>query len=356
MSAELAAVAGFAIAAAGSFLATPVAITVARRTDFYDHPREYRQHSRSTPLLGGASVLAGVLIAAIVIGGLTGRLLVLLGCAVGLWALGTADDRSPVAPKWRLLAEAGASIALLAAGLGFKTSGGGAVDAVLTLIWIVGLCNAFNLMDNLDGACGTVGCVSGLGIGTLAAIDGQATLAGLAFALAGACAAFLRWNLAAPARVFLGDGGSMAIGFLVAALAMATARGLHVGDESLLAVGLLAGLPILDTTLVSVSRTRRGVPLVTGGRDHLSHRLLMALGSPRAVAATLGLVQAILCALAVAGARWGEAALASFALVAVVAGVAAIVVLDSRRWRPPAIAVGDAEQRLRAAPVGADHG
>jgi len=280
MTAELSAVVAFASAGVAALISTPIAIAVARRTDFYDRPREYRRHKAPTPFLGGAAVLAGFLIGAAAVGGASARLLVLLACAAGLWLLGTIDDRFAVAPKWRLLAELGAAVALVESGLGWRTSGGGVVDFAITAVWIVGLVNAFNLMDNLDGACGTVGFVSAAGIGLLAAIHGQAALAGLAFALAGACAAFLRWNLAGPAKIFLGDGGSMPIGFLVGALSMATARHLRVGDASVLAAALLAGLPILDTALVAPRRharhrwTRSPDPppaaqaaLTTSGRD-----------------------------------------------------------------------------------------
>ena len=342
MTAELSAALGFSVAAATAFAGTPIAIALARRADFYDKPRGYRKHGAPTPLLGGAVVLAGFLVAAIVVGGTSVRLLVLIACAIALWLVGTVDDRVAVAPKWRLLAETIAALALVAVGLGWKTSGGGGIDVVLTVVWIVGLVNAFNLMDNLDGACSTVGCVSAAGIGILAAINGQPVLAGLAFGVAGGCAAFLRWNLAGPAKIFLGDGGSMTIGFLIAALAMATGRALsHGGDAGLLAGALLVGLPILDTALVSFSRKRRGVKLVTGGRDHLTHRLLPALHTPRAVAGALGLMQAILCASAIAGDRWGTAALGVFALGAVTFGAVTIGVLDTRRWRPARIAVGE---------------
>jgi len=258
MTAELSAAVAFAAGAVASMVATPLAIAVACRTGFYDRPREYRKHNSPTPFLGGAAVLVGFLTGAVAVGGASGRLLVLLACAAGLWLLGTVDDRFAVAPKWRLLAELGAALALAVSGLGWQTSGGGVIDFAITAVWIVGLVNAFNLMDNLDGACGTVGGVSAAGIGLLAAIHGQAALAGLAFALAGACAAFLRWNLAGPAKIFLGDGGSMPIGFLVAALGMATARHLQVGDASVLAAALLAGLPILDCRRRAGRRRGRG--------------------------------------------------------------------------------------------------
>ena len=254
---------------------------------------------------------------------------------------GTIDDRSPIAPKWRLLAEAGAALALVWAGLGWKTSGGEVADVLLTLLWVVGLVNGFNLMDNLDGACATVGSVSAAGIGTLAAIHDEAQVAGLAFGLAGACVAFLHWNLARPAKVFLGDGGSRPVGMLVAGLAMAVGRGLDAGDANVLAAGLMVGVVVLDTGLVTVSRTRRGVTLLTGGRDHLTHRLLLACRSPRTVAAVLASTQAILCALAIVAHRWSGEDLGIVALGAASLGVVAIAVLDTSRWRPAGIAARD---------------
>ncbi len=344
MSPELSAGVAFAVAGAGTFLATPVAIAAAARANFYDHPHDYHQHLRPTPLLGGTAVMAGFVLAAAV-AGVSGKLLVLLGCAVGLWLVGTLDDRRPVAPRWRLLVETAAALVLFWAGLGWRTSGGGLADVVLTVLWFVGLVNGFNLMDNLDGACATIACVSALGIGTLAAIDGGWAAAAPAFALAGACLAFLRWNLAQPAKIFLGDGGSRPIGLLVAGLAVATTRGLPSGNADLLVGALMVGTVILDTALVTVSRARRGVTLVTGGRDHLTHRLLLARRSPRSVAAVLALGQAILCGSAIAGDQLGTGPLAVLTLAAVSLGVATIAVLETPRWRPAGIAV-------RAAPAG----
>ena len=340
MDAELSAALGFAAAGTASFAGTPLAIVVARRTDFFDSPRGYRRHGEPTPLLGGAAVLVGFVVAAIAVGWMSGRVLVLIGCALCLWLIGTIDDRVTIAPQWRVLAETVAAVVLIAAGLGWTTSAGAGIDFALSVIWIVGLVNAFNLMDNLDGACGTVGAVAAAGIGILAAIHGQSVLAGLAFGVAGGCAGFLPWNLAGPAKIFLGDGGSLPIGFLVAALAMATGRHLGDGDASVLAGALLVGLPILDTALVIFSRRRRGVPLVTGGRDHLTHRLLPALHTPRAVAAVLALVQAILCTSAIAGDRWGIAAIGVFAIGAVTFGAVTIGMLDTAHWRGTKLAVG----------------
>ena len=328
---------GFVTAGGAALVATPIAIAVAVRADFYDHPHDYHQHLAPTPLLGGAAVIMGFLLGTAAAGA-SGKMIVLAGCAVALSLIGTRDHRIPVAPAWRLLCETGFALGLAWAGLRWRTSAGEAADIALTVVWVVGIVNGFNLMDNLDGACGTVACVSAVGIGTLAAIHGDPAVAGAAFALAGACTAFLRWNLARPAKIFLGDGGSRPIGLLVAGLAMATASRLHVGDASVLAGALLVGVVILDTALVTVSRTRRGVTLVTGGRDHLTHRLLLACRSPRTVAVVVAVAQTMLCALAIAADQQGAGVVGIVALITATLGVVVIGVLDTPRWRPAGIA------------------
>jgi UDP-GlcNAc:undecaprenyl-phosphate/decaprenyl-phosphate GlcNAc-1-phosphate transferase len=338
MNVEFAPVLGAGVAAVAASVATPLAIRLARHVDFYDMPREYRQHRAPTPLLGGAAVIGAFIAAAIAVGA-SGRLVVLVVCAVGLWVVGTIDDLIAVAPVWRLLTETGVALTLVAVGLGWSMYGQ-AGDIALTVLWIIGLVNGFNLMDNLDGACASVACASAAGIGTLAALNGDFTAAGLALALAASCAVFLHWNLAGPARIFLGDGGSRPIGLLIAGLAIVAVRHIHAGHAQVVVGALMAGVVILDTALVSVSRTRRGVTLVTGGRDHLSHRLLPVLRTPRGVAAALAVSQAALCVLGIIGGRSSSVVLAILALITVTAGLAAIGVLDSQRWRPPGIAVG----------------
>ena len=150
----------------------------------------------------------------------------------------------------------------------------------------------------------------------------------------------------------------MLIGFLVAALSLALSRNMRLGDADLLAVAILAGIPILDTALVSVSRIRRRVTLVTGGRDHLTHRLLLVLHSPRAVALALASAQAALCALAIISVQLGRAELIGLAIGTASAGIVAIAVLDTARWRPPGIAIAPqpepvATMAARSQPVGA---
>ncbi len=347
MVSELPVPLSFAAGGAAALGGTPLAIRLARRTGFFDHPRGYRSHGVSTPLLGGTAVLGALVLAAVVTGSLTPKLAILVTLASILWLLGTVDDRHPVAPIWRLIAEIAVAAALYDRGLGWKIAQTGGVQLAVTVIWVVTIVNAFNLMDNLDGACATTGCISGAGIGTLAAVQSQTAIAGVAFGLCGACAGFLPYNLARPSKIFLGDGGSMSIGFLVAGLAMLTAQHEDLGDTSLLAAAMLAGLPVLDTSLVSVSRTRRGVPLTTGGRDHLTHRVLPRLGSARAVCACLALIQLLLAGVAIGAEQLGRTTLEAIGGAAFVIGLASIAILDSPSWRPGEIA-GD---RPPAAPT-----
>ena len=156
----------------------------------------------------------------------------------------------------------------------------------------------------------------------------------MAFGLAGACAGFLPYNLARPARIFLGDGGSLPIGFIVAASLMALPDGAGLGQAKVLAAVLFAGLPIVDTSLVVVSRWRAGVPLSTGGVDHLTHRLRSRLGSAAAVAITLGAAQAALGAVAVAvSLRGGDSVVVALAIWVLLAAVA-VAIMETRNWTP----------------------
>jgi UDP-GlcNAc:undecaprenyl-phosphate GlcNAc-1-phosphate transferase len=191
--------------------------------------------------------------------------------------------------------------------------------------------------------------VCAAGAGGVALIYGSLACAGLAFAVSGALAGFLLYNLRRPSRIFLGDGGSMPVGFVIAAVLMAVSRNVGgLGAGAVVAVAPIVGLPILDTTLVMVSRARRGVPLFSGGQDHLTHRLLGQLGAPRRVALTLALAQAALCAigLGLLGASAAVVIGVGFAYIGL--GALAIMVLDlSQSLRPDAAA--RAERAVRPA-------
>jgi UDP-GlcNAc:undecaprenyl-phosphate/decaprenyl-phosphate GlcNAc-1-phosphate transferase len=348
------------LAACGlAYLATPYAITVANRLKFYDLPVGYKGHKRPTPYLGGAAVTVAFVAALVVAAGHWDHTLpTVLGVGV-LWVVGTLDDRRNVSPLLRVAVELALAALIWGVGLGWKLHAGALADLAATCVWTVAVINAFNLFDNMDGAASTMALVSCLGAAGLGTVAGHAWVSVGAVALAGACLGFLPRNLSSPARVFLGDGGSMPVGFAVAVLTMRAAVVSTPGWQALLVGLLLVGVPALDTCLVVVSRRRRGLSVLTGGRDHLTHRTHRFLGSARAVALTLGAAQALVSAVAILASHGGTSFVTIAAIVYLLMAAAAIVLLESRAgngldaWAEEAVtadgqAHASAEERLVA--------
>jgi UDP-GlcNAc:undecaprenyl-phosphate GlcNAc-1-phosphate transferase len=334
MSLEGNGVAAFVVAALVTLLATPVAISVAARTSFFDLPVAYKRHERRTPYLGGAAILVGV-IAGSLAAGVVRRYDLTLACAAAIWLVGTVDDRVRLPIAARLLPEIAIALLLWSAGDGWTVFGDAPADLAATVLWTVGLINAFNLMDNMDGAAATAAAVSALGAAALALLAGNDPLAYLSLAVTGAAVAFLRFNLARPARIFMGDGGSLQLGLLIACVTMAAVSRSYLGPSGVVVGALLVGLVILDTTLVTVSRGRAGRALLAGGRDHLTHRLAHRLGSPRKVALALALTQFVVCALTIAVARAGVGWVLLAGGVGIVLGAALIWEFESPGWLAP---------------------
>jgi UDP-GlcNAc:undecaprenyl-phosphate GlcNAc-1-phosphate transferase len=312
-----------AVAALATYLATPAAIALAHRTAFYDHPAGYKGHAAPTPCLGGIALLLGIVAGFLSSGGSLGDNGVLLGCAVCLGIVGTVDDKVSVPIVARLLIEVLVAGLLWDSGHGWTVFHSDVPDLLVTLLWVVGVVNAFNLMDNMDGAAATSAAVSSIGAGVLALVSGLTVAAPLCFAIAGACISFLPRNLARPARIFMGDGGSLPIGLLVAGVAMEAVNRRYLGPSGVVVGALLVALVILDTTLVTFSRTRAGRPVLSGGRDHLTHRLVRRLESPRHVALALACTQFVVSSvtIAVAQAGVGWVLLAAGVLIALGAGL-----------------------------------
>jgi UDP-GlcNAc:undecaprenyl-phosphate GlcNAc-1-phosphate transferase len=335
---------GFAIACALAYAVTPYAIALANRLEFFDKPVGYKGHLDPTPYLGGAAVMVGFVVAVALAAGDWKRTAPLLGGALVMWAVGTVDDRRTVSPAVRVLVELALAVAVWAADLGWHLHAGPVLDLALTCAWVIGVVNAFNLFDNMDGAASMMALVVSAGAALIGVVQGDVWLAVGAASLCGASLGFLPRNLAVPSRIFLGDGGSMPLGFAVAVLVTAAAGTSAVAWRSLLVALLLVGIPVLDTTLVIVSRRRRGVSVLTGGRDHLTHRARKLLASARSVALLLGLIQAGLSVVAVLASR-GEAALVviSASIYLLTAGVA-IVLLDTQKLEEFAVARGGADR------------
>uniref|UniRef100_UPI0018F3DF7E MraY family glycosyltransferase n=1 Tax=Streptomyces sp. N35 TaxID=2795730 RepID=UPI0018F3DF7E len=239
---------------------------LALRTGRLDRPGARKAHSRPTPHLGGVAVAAGTLVVSCTgyapLGPGTERL---LWAASAVALLGLLDDMRPLGARIRLVVEGAAALFVVYdSGLTF-------LAGLCAVVWIVFVTNAFNLLDNSDGAMGTVGAVTALGLALCAAAEGRADLALVLTVLAAALGGFLGHNWH-PAKIFLGDCGSLFTGFLLASAAVAV----HTGHEALpTAAGLLTLTVVVtaDTALVVVSRRRAGRPLLLGGTDHTAHRL-----------------------------------------------------------------------------------
>ncbi|MDH2387762.1 MraY family glycosyltransferase [Streptomyces sp. HNM0663] len=255
-------------------LVTELLRRFALRHDVTDRPDGRKGHARPTPYLGGIAVAVVTLVAGAVtaVAGGFGNpgLAVLLGGAAIIAVLGLIDDLRPLGPAPRLGVEATAASAVVLVG-GHPTVFGGWLDAAIAVMWIVFITNAFNLLDNMDGAASSVCAVIGGILCWQAWSSGQAGLGVVLVALSGASLGFLLHNWH-PARIFLGDSGSLFIGFTLASASVV----LHK-DAAGLAVpaGLLATTLVVtvDTALVMFSRYREARPLLQGGLDHASHRL-----------------------------------------------------------------------------------
>jgi UDP-GlcNAc:undecaprenyl-phosphate/decaprenyl-phosphate GlcNAc-1-phosphate transferase len=329
--------------ALGSALAlVPVAIALARRTSFLDRPVGYKAHRVATPYLGGLAVVAAFLIASAIATD-ADSWLTLVTCVVLVCAVGTIDDRVNLPIGIRLAVQIGVAVALWTANTGWTLFDSDAANLVITVVWVVGIVNAFNLMDNQDGAAASVAASCGIGIAVISQIHGGTMNAVLGAAVAGACLGFLPYNLAKPSRIFLGDGGSMPIGLIIAALIMEGPWG-AAGWEDLLVAAPMAGIPIFDTTLVVFSRSRRRAAVLSGARDHLTHRLLALMRTPARVAGVLALAQAALCGLAIGLSELGSEEVTVVALLYLAIGAAGVLVLDDTR-----LLAGAAAERAQVA-------
>ncbi|MBJ7470230.1 MAG: undecaprenyl/decaprenyl-phosphate alpha-N-acetylglucosaminyl 1-phosphate transferase [Solirubrobacteraceae bacterium] len=341
MTAEVRLALALAAAAAAAYALTPVAISAAGRLEFFDRPKGYKGHAKPIPYLGGAAVLAAFVAAVLALAGDPARTVPLVGGVAVLWVVGTIDDRRHLPPLLRVVVETALAILMWAAGLGWDL-GSEPLNLATTILWILAVVNAFNLFDNMDGASSAMAITTSAAIAILGVIEQDTWLVAVGAALAGSCLGFLPYNIARPqARIFLGDGGSMPIGFAVAVMVMSGAGVAADGWQALAAGLLLVGLPALDTALVIVSRRRKGISVLTGGRDHLTHRTRRRLGTARAVALSLGGAQAVIAAIALVALGIGPAAMIAVTVVGLAVAGGTIALLE--RQEDQLLAAGEIE-------------
>jgi UDP-GlcNAc:undecaprenyl-phosphate GlcNAc-1-phosphate transferase len=261
--------------------ATPIARWLAPHMGVIDLPSARKVHAHPMPRLGGAAIFFAFVLALLLF---ENRLNFqqLAGILVGasfVSFLGIWDDRWGVRPILKLIGQVFGALVLVITDVHTNLFQWPALDGALTVFWIVGITNAFNLLDNMDGLSGGVGAVAAAFFTLLAAMSNppQVLVAALSAALFGVCIGFLVYNFN-PATIFMGDAGAMFIGFVLAAVGIKLRFPDNVTFVTWMIPVMVLGVPIFDTTLVFISRLRRGLnPLTTPGKDHTSHRLV-ALG------------------------------------------------------------------------------
>jgi UDP-GlcNAc:undecaprenyl-phosphate GlcNAc-1-phosphate transferase len=283
-------------------------------------PRDDRWHSQPTALLGGVAIFATVNLVHTSIAGPSALPVLVAGVSL-MFAVGLIDDLVSLKPYTKLVAELAIASLFVFFGYRLMWVSSLTLDTLLTMLWIVGLTNALNLLDNMDGLCAGIGLIVGVSLLATTVLTGAVTPeATYLAALVGALAGFLVYNIH-PASIFMGDSGSLFVGLNLAVLALGVPNDTQ-GRASVLSI--IAGpmlvllIPMLDTALVTVMRLASGRSVAQGGRDHSSHRLVAMGLSERAAVAVLWALAGLggLLALAVSGYRndWASVAAAVFIL------------------------------------------
>ena len=264
---------------------TPIMRRIAIATDVVDRPNSsHKSHKKPVPYLGGVAIIIGVVTvsySASLFSEFTSSTFWLatsvLGPALLLGLIGLWDDLKNLPPLPRFIAQsvAGiftASILIVTNNVGNPT-GSKIFDSIITVIWVVGICNSINFFDNLDGgAAGTVA-ISAIALAFLALDGDQYLIAALATVTAGATLGFLVWNKS-PAKIYMGDAGALFLGVLLATLTVRFQPTTNTQLGAYLTPVFLLAIPIMDTSVAVVSRLRRHLSPFQGGQDHLSHRLI----------------------------------------------------------------------------------
>jgi len=278
---------------------TPLVIVAARRWGWVAQPTEDRWHKKTTALMGGTALYIGVAAAVLLLAGL--QISLAFAAAASLMFIsGLVDDRLTISPAFKVVLQLAAAIIFVSFGHLFDIDASLWLTVPLTVFWLLGITNGINLIDNMDGLASGVSAIAALALGAMALIAGAPLLAVAAFAIAGSSGGFLLYNFK-PARIFMGDCGSLFLGFSLAALSVMVQGALEI--RGLLAVfmtAMILGVPVMDTILVTIVRSFNGRSVARGGRDHTSHRLVSAGLSEKqavvllyAIAAVFGLLSIV---------------------------------------------------------------
>jgi UDP-GlcNAc:undecaprenyl-phosphate/decaprenyl-phosphate GlcNAc-1-phosphate transferase len=268
-----------------SLALTPAVRAAARRYGAVARPKADRWHRRPTAMLGGVAIYLAVAVAYLAFVPHTRQGWVVLGASTALFAVGLVDDFLHIKPYQKLIGQVMGASAVVYFGLLLPWGWGASVGMVLTIFWLIGITNAINLLDNMDGLAAGISAIAAVFISASFAANGQTVEAATLAAFAAALLGFLVYN-SNPASIFMGDCGSMFIGFFLASSALLASAG-DRGRSFIVVVAvpvLILFIPIFDTTLVTLVRKLSGRAASQGGRDHTSHRLVaLGLSERRAV-------------------------------------------------------------------------
>ena len=288
----------FALAILFALVLTPPGIRFAWAIGYLDHPEARKLHTSATALLGGIVVFVSALAA-----WLTGVLLrhaqpdpealFLLGGALVALLVGLWDDRFGMRPSIKLFGQGSAAVVLMASGAIPHFGLPIAVDVFITLVALIALMNAVNFLDNMNGMVGGLSAIVLAAFAITSAQRGAFGVASAQLALAGACVGFLRYNFP-KARIFLGDAGSLFLGYSLGASAVLAFRNAPEGWGRVGPLLLLA-YPAFDMIFVVVNRLREGRRIYEGGKDHSNHRLARVIQCPTRTVLLLWLSGAALC-------------------------------------------------------------
>ncbi len=273
------------VAVVASAVLTPLVRSAAKRLGVYARPASDRWHRQPVPLLGGVAIVGAVAIGV----GLTAEwrpLLPLLVCSGLMFALGSVDDIWKVKPAPKLVAQMAVAAAFIYLAPDMRLTGSTVVDHLLALAWIVGITNAFNLLDNIDGLAAGVAAIAGFFY--LVVLLPEGPMASALAAFVGGAIGFLIYNHR-PASIFMGDAGSLFLGSFLAGVGLRT-PGLNPQGAPVVIPLLILLVPIFDTLFVTLTRSLSGRSAFIGRRDHTSHRLVgLGVSETRAVLTLYGL-------------------------------------------------------------------
>ena len=293
-----------------TYLTTPIFRALAIKLNIVDKPGGRKLQKYAIPYLGGLAIIIPLLFSLTLLTFIpifkVDRFELLFGLVlpgVLMAIVGLLDDIYQLSALLRLISQSVAgfttSYLLYSSNSGIQIFDNSILNLFTTTIWIIGIINAFNFIDNMDGLAGGVAMFAAFGFFVISLNNGQLLVAALSAAICGSCIGFLFWNKN-PARIYMGDSGALFLGFMLAAISIRVDSDGSNYLQSIFTPLVMLAIPFIDTAQVIISRLRRGVSPLQGGRDHISHKLLLLGVNEKAAVQIIWLCAIIFSLIAIA--------------------------------------------------------